>query len=142
MDVKTAFLNGELNDLIYMKQPETFIKKGEESLVCKLKRSIYGLKQSPRCWNSALDDHLRSIGFIQTKSDPCIYIAKEGDPFLIAIYVDDILLAGQSDHRIAEVKNALSNRFDIKDLGTVDHFFGVKIVQNFEKCTIWAGQSA
>ena len=140
MDVKTAFLNGELNNLIYMKQPEAFVKKGQEGLVCKLKRSIYGLKQSPRCWNSALDVHLRSIGFVQTKSDPCIYVAEEGEPFIIAIYVDDILLAGQTDVRIAEVKDALTNRFDIKDLGQVNSFLGVKIIQNLEKGTIWAGQ--
>ena len=141
MDVKTAFLNGELNDLIYMKQPEAFIMKGQEGLVCKLKRSIYGLKQSPRCWNSVLDEHLKSIGFVQTKSDPCIYIAEEGDPFMIAIYVDDILLAGQSDRRMAQVKDALTDRFDVKDLGRVDCFLGVKIIQNLEKGTIWAGQS-
>jgi len=66
MDVKTAFLNGELNEVIYMKQPQGFIEEDCENLVCKLKRSIYGLKQSPRCWNSALDDHLRKIGFVST----------------------------------------------------------------------------
>ena len=137
MDVKTAFLNGELNNLIYMKQPEAFVKKDQEGLVCKLKQSIHGLKQSPRCWNSALDVYLRSIGFVQTKSDPCIYVAEEGEPFIIAIYVDDILLAGQTDVCIAELKDALTNHFDIKNLGQVNSFCGVKIIQNLEK---WVGQ--
>ena len=74
MDVKTAFLNGELSEEIYLKQPEGFIMKGYEDHVCKLKRSIYGLKQSARCWNVELDRKLKEMGFKQCKSDPCIYI--------------------------------------------------------------------
>ena len=73
MDVTTAFLNGELEEEVFMSPPEGFIKTGQEHKVCKLKRSIYGLKQSPRCWNIALDSHLRNIGFRQTASDPCLY---------------------------------------------------------------------
>ena len=91
MDVTTAFLNSELEG-VYMKQPEGFVVKGQEKLVCKLKSSIYGLKQSPRWWNSALDSYLKMMGF-----DPCLYTASEGEPFIIGIYVDDILLAEQSD---------------------------------------------
>ena len=96
MDVSTAFLNGELNELVYMKQPQGFVESGKENVVCKLNRSIYGLKQSPRCWNSALDKYLREIGFLQTKSDPCIYISTGEELFIIAVYVDDILLAGRT----------------------------------------------
>ena len=66
-DVKTAFLNGELNEEVFKKQPEGFVKEGKENLVCHLKKSIYGLKQSPRCWNTALDDHLKKVKFVQTK---------------------------------------------------------------------------
>ena len=97
MDVTTAFLNGELDEEVYMKQPEGFAEKGQEDLVCKLKRSIYGLKQSPRCWNSALDNQLKRMGFVQAKGDPCIYMASEGEMFMIAVYVNDIVLAGKSD---------------------------------------------
>ena len=70
LDVTTAFLNGELKEEIYMKQPEQFEGKGKEHLVCKLKRSIYGLKQSSRCWNEALDKHLKKMGFKQSENDP------------------------------------------------------------------------
>ena len=77
LDVATAFLNGELEEEVFMKQPEGFASKGQEHLVCKLNGSIYGLKQSPRCWNSALDNHLNKMGFTQTTSDPCLYIATE-----------------------------------------------------------------
>ena len=94
MDVTTAFLNGELQEEVYMKQPESFMSDGQEDLVCKLKRSIYGLKQSPRCWNSALDNKLKQMGFVQAKGDPCLYLASEGEMFIIAVYVDDIVLAG------------------------------------------------
>ena len=90
LDVATAFLNGELEEEVFMKQPEGFASKGQEHLVCKLNRSIYGLKQSPRCWNSALDNHLNKMDFTQTTSDPCLYIATEGEMFVIAVYVDDI----------------------------------------------------
>ena len=77
------------------KQPEGFVSDGQEDLVCKLKRSIYGLKQSPRCWNSALDNKLKQMGFVQAKGDPCLYLASEGEMFIIAVYVDDIVLAGK-----------------------------------------------
>ena len=70
MDVKTAFLNGELNEQVYMSQPKGFVEKGKESFVCCLRRSIYGLKQSPRCWNTALDSHMKNMKFVQTNGDP------------------------------------------------------------------------
>ena len=112
MDATTAFLNGEL----YMRQPEGFVDKDRQHLVCKLKRSIYGLKQSLRCWNSALDAQLSRMGFIQTTSDPCLYISTKGELFIIAVYVD-ILLAGKSDKWMKEVKEALAKQFEVKDMG-------------------------
>ena len=78
-----------------MKQPEGYAQSGKEYLVYKLKKSIYALKQSPRCWNSTLDNCLRKMGFVQATGDPCLYISSEGEMFLIAVYVDDILLAGK-----------------------------------------------
>ena len=73
MDVSTAFLHGELTEEVYMRQPDGFTEPGKEHLVCYLRRNIYGLKQSPRCWNHALDNRLKEIGFKQTPSDPCLY---------------------------------------------------------------------
>ena len=78
MDVTTAFLNSELEEEVYMRQPEGFVYKDRQHLVCKPKRSIYGLKQSQRCWNSALDAQLSRMGFIQITSDPCLYTSTEG----------------------------------------------------------------
>ena len=128
MDVTTAFLNGELEDEVYMKQPEGFIVQDQEHLVCKLKRSIYGLRQSPRCWNSTLDRHLQKMGFVPTTSDPCLYTASEGEMFVIGVYVDDIVLAGKSDKRMAEVKKALAMQFEFKDMGELHYFLGMKII--------------
>ena len=88
MDVKTAFLNGELSEEIFLKQPEGFVEKGYEDHVCKLKRSIYGLKQSARCWNEELDKKLKDMGFTQYKSDPCIHIKNSKEGYcIIAVYV-------------------------------------------------------
>ena len=109
-------------------------------MVCRLKHSIYGLQQSPCCWNFALDNQLKKIGFIQLRSDPCLYVSSDKEPFIIAVYVDDILLAGQTDDRIAEVKKDLASRFDVKDTGEVHYFFGVKMIEDFKGGTVWIGQ--
>ena len=104
-----------------MKQPEGFVDE-DANLVCKLKKSIYGLKQSSRCWNATLDFHLKEMGFTQSTSDPCMCMDSGGDGFCIGVYVGDMVLARQSDQRIKEVKDELSQRFDIKDLGKLHHF--------------------
>ena len=86
-DVTTAFLNGTLEEEVYMRQPEGFVHRGEEELVCKLKKSIYGLKQSPRCWNVALDTQLKEMGFTQSKNDPCIYYKNiGGEMFYMGVF--------------------------------------------------------
>lgn len=139
VDVTTAFLNGELKEEVYMRQPEGFVTPGKEHLVCKLKKSIYGLKQSPRCWNTALDSHLKKMGFV---SDPCIYRAASGESFLLGVYVDDIVLASKSSARLEEVKRALAKKFDIKDMGKLHHFLGMKIVQDKATGKVWIGQPA
>ena len=116
MDVKTAFLNGELHEEVFIRQPEGFIEKDKENLVCRLKKSIYGLKQSPRCWNIAIDDHLKKMKFVQTEGDPCLYVSRDdAERVFIAVYVDDILIAAKTDKRIDEVKAAIASRFKVKD---------------------------
>ena len=142
MDVSTAFLHGELTEEVYMKQPEGFIEPGKEHLVCCLKRSIYGLKQSPRHWNHALDSQLKEMGFKQTSSDPCLYVSvnSEGVMFLVAVYVDDIVLGGRSKAEMNAVKEEMSQKFEMKDLGPLHHFLGVKVIQDQLAGVIWIGQ--
>ena len=98
--------------------------KGKEHLVCKLKRSIYDLKQSSRCRNEALDKHLKKIGFKQSKKDPSwIYILNSGgEIFIIAVYVDDIILTGKTSECIQKFINAKAEKFDITDMGKLHHF--------------------
>lgn len=88
MDVTTAFLNGVLEEEVFMKQPEGFVEKGKEHLVCRLKKSIYGLKQSLRCWNTILDKQLKHMGLMQSNADPCLYTNTEGVKVIVAVYVD------------------------------------------------------
>ena len=123
-----------------MKQPEDYAIQGKETLVCKLKKSLYGLKQSPRCWNEALDKQLKNMGFEHANSDPCVYTASGGEVFLIAVYIDDIILAGRSDKHMKEVKDEIVEKFTVKDLGELHHFFGVYVMQDKESNSIWIGQ--
>ena len=142
VDVTTAFLNGELKEEVFMRQPEGLVTKGQEHLVCRLKRSIYGLKQSPRCWNSVLDSQLKNMGFVQADSDPCIYRVSAGETFFIGVYVDDIVLAAKSEKQLSEVKKSLAERFNIKDMGRLHYFLGMKVIQNDETNEVWIGHPA
>ena len=94
VDVCTALLTSTLQEEVYTNQPIGYEKEGDEHLVCKQKKSIYGFKQSSRCWNNA---HLQQMGL--TKSDPCIYMSKGEDTFYIEVYmyVDDLILAGKAN---------------------------------------------
>ena len=92
MDVVTAFLNGKLDEEIYMAQLDGYVEAGKEHLVCKLKKSVYGLKRSPWCWNRAFSEYLESIGFEQSAADPCVYIRSTEPITIIAVYVDDLIL--------------------------------------------------
>ena len=142
MDITTAFLNGDLEETIYMKQPEGFVAEGQEHLVCRLKNSLYGLKQSPRCWNKALDTQLKTMGFKQSTSDPCIYTSTTDGLFILAVYVDDILLAAKSQQKINQVKADIGRQFHVKDMGELHYFLGVNVKQNPETGKIWIGQQA
>ena len=124
-DVSTAFLYGDLEETIYMEQPEGF--KDGSAKVCKLKRSLYGLKQSPRCWNKCFGQFLTDMDFKPSEADPCLYIREnEGRKLLIALYVDDGLIAA-TDKRDAElfIKD-LKEKFKIS-VGKVSCFLGLEI---------------
>lgn len=142
MDITTAFLYGDLEETIYMKQPKGFVTEGQEHLVCRLKKSLYGLKQSPRCWNRALDSQLKTMGFKQSASDPCVYTSTTDGLFIWAVYVEDILLAVKSQQKIDQVKADLGKKFHVKDMGELNYFLGVSVKQNPETGKIWIGQQA
>jgi len=128
MDVKTAFLNGELDEEIYMDQPIGFVTEGQEGKVCRLKRSIYGLKQSSRQWYLRFHEAVTSIGLTMMEEDHCVYVQRTRDGFLIlSLYVDDILLVGNNLEMINAIKEWLSSVFEMKDLGEASYILGVKI---------------
>ena len=131
MDVKTAFLNGELDEEIYMDQPLGFESKGQERKVCKLKRSIYGLKQASRQWNIKFHQAIQRDGFTMMEEDHCVYLKRSSDGFVIlSLYVDDILIAGNSKEMIDTTKKWLSSNFEMKDMGEASYVLGVKIIRD------------
>ena len=131
MDVKTAFLNGDLNEEVYMIQPEGFVANDSGKLVCRLKKSIYGLKQVSRQWYLKFHSVVTSYGFVENKVDQCIYCKVSGRKFIFLIlYVDDILLASSDLGLLHETKRMLSNNFDMKDLGKVSFVLGIEIHRN------------
>lgn len=128
MDVKTAFLNGELTEEIYMTQPEGFNQEGGKHLVCKLKKSIYGLKQASRQWYLKFDQVVTSQGFVENPVDECIYLKFIGSKFIfLVLYVDDILLASNSQTLLYDTKQFLSSNFEMKDMGEASYVLGVEI---------------
>ncbi|RVW98285.1 Retrovirus-related Pol polyprotein from transposon TNT 1-94 [Vitis vinifera] len=142
MDVKTAFLNGSLDECIYMKQPEGFITNGQEHLLCKLNRSIYGLKQASRSWNTCFDQTIKTFGFDQCHDESCVYKKWNGKKVVfLVLYVDDILLIGNCIGMLTSVKDWLSQRFDMKDLGEAAHILGIKLMRNRKKRMIGLSQA-
>ena len=117
LDVKIAFLHGDLEEDLYMIQPEGFIVQGQENLVCKLRKSLYDLKQAPRQWYKKFDSLMHRIGFKRCETDHCCYVKFFGNSYIILLlYVDDMLIAGFSIEEINNLKKQLSKRFAINDL--------------------------
>ena len=143
MDVKNAFLHGDLLETVYMQLPpgytamnnrisvDTSCSSSPKNLtnqVCQLKKSLYGLKQAPRQWFSKLSSSLRDYGFQQSKTDYSLFTYQTTQAFVvILIYVDDLLIAGNDEHVITQVKNYLSSAFHMKDLGAIRYFLGIEI---------------
>jgi hypothetical protein len=128
MDVKIAFLHGDLEKEIYMKKQEGYVVKGKKELVCKLKKSLYGLKQSPRMWYQKIDTYMLGLCFTRSKEDHCVYFKLIGDHLIyLVLYVDDMLLIGNNKEIIQDVKSHLSSKFDMKDLGASNFILGMEI---------------
>ena len=118
LDVKTAFLHGDLEEEIYMQQPEGFSENGNEKLVCKLKKSLYGLKQAPRQWYKKFDRFMQTNNYFRCNADHCCYFKRfESSYIILLLYVDDMLVAGSDMGEIRKLKKQLSSEFDMKDLG-------------------------
>ena len=129
MDIKNAFLHGDLAEKVYMEQSPRFVAQGVSGLVCRLCHSLYGLKQSPQAWfdrfnfvvqefgmtRSTLD---HSVFYYHTSSEQCIYLI---------VYVDDIVITGNDHDGIRKLKQHIFSHFKIKDLGKLKYFMGIEI---------------
>ena len=135
MDVKTAFLHGDLHEEIYMQQTEGFESQGREQMVCKLKKSLYGLKQAPREWYHKFHLFMLSQGYRRSNIDHCLYTKKatDGSLLILILYVDDMLLAGSSMDEMATLQSKLNDAFDVKDLGHANHILGMRTTRETDK---------
>ena len=130
LDVKITFLHGDLDETIYMRQLEGFkvFKKGTK-LVCLLKKSLFGLKQSPRQWYKRFDTFVVNFGFQRSNFDSSLYFkgVNGEDPIYLLLYVDDMLLVGRSFKSVQHVKGLLNSEFNMKELGGAKRIFGISI---------------
>jgi hypothetical protein len=141
MDVKTAFLNGDLDVDIYMEQPEGFTVTGSEHQVCKLKKSLYGLKQAGRAWYQKIDDALFKLGFTRLDTDHCVYqLTRDGLRLWIALYVDDLLIFSNQLEQLKDFKSQFSKLFDMKDLGEAHFALGIEIIRDRAQRTLFISQ--
>ena len=139
LDVKTAFLHGDLEEEIYMQQPEEFVKRGKEHLVCRLKKTLCGLKQAPRQWYRKFDSFMTDQGYHKTQANHCVFVKKfEGGDFLILLlYVDDMLIVGRDQAKIQILKKALNRTLTMKDLGPARQILGMHIIRDRPKKQLW-----
>ncbi|GJR87473.1 retrovirus-related pol polyprotein from transposon TNT 1-94 [Tanacetum coccineum] len=142
LDVKTAFLHGDLDEDIYMTQPEGFQSAGkEENLVCKLKKSLYGLKQALKQWYLKFNSFMQRAGYKRCDMDHCCYLKKVGSSSIILLlYVDHMLVAGSDMAEIKKLKRQLSKEFEMKDLGHAKQILGMSIIRDKTKGTLRLSQ--
>ena len=133
MDVQSAFLNGEIQEEVYVQQPEGFEKKGEEHKVYRLLKALYGLRQAPRAWYTRLRKCLESLGFEKCPYEHAVYMKREGNEFLIVgVYVDDLLVTGTSVENIVKFKKQMCCEFEMSDLGKLSYYLGIEVEQGHD----------
>jgi hypothetical protein len=134
IDVKTTFLNGDLEENVYMAQPKGFVMEGKESMGCRLKKSIYGLKQASIQWYLKFDRTIRNFGFQENVEDNCVYAKFKNRKYIFLImFVDNILLASGDINLLLGTKKFLSSNFDMEDLGEASFVLGIEIHRDRRK---------
>jgi len=137
MDVKIAFLNGDLEEEIYMTQPEGCVVPGQENKVYKLLKSLYGLKQAPKQWHEKLDNMLICDGFSPNDADKCVYSKYEnGECVIICLYVDDMLIFGTCIDIVSRTKLFLGSKFEMKDMDEANVILGVRIIRKGDSISL------
>ena len=140
MDVKSAYLHSNIEEEIYLEQPQGFVKKANsgQKLVCKLNKSIYGLKQAAKNWYEALTSLLLKEGFKRSRNDYCLFVRKEEDETFsyVLVWVDDIVVAGATEEAVNEIKSMLNENFKMDDRGALNWFLGMQILRSHDKITV------
>jgi len=128
MDVKNAFLHGDLEEVVFMKLPPGHPQSRDSKMVCQLHKSIYGLKQSSRAWHAKLSTALETLGFSKSSADSSLYVQlRKNDNLMVLIYVDDLIITGNNNESITQLKENLQQQFPIKDLGQLKYFLGIEM---------------
>ncbi|KAJ1704569.1 hypothetical protein LUZ63_004348 [Rhynchospora breviuscula] len=131
LDVNNAFLNGDLQETVYLEQPPGFVDPLFPHHVCKLNKALYGLKQAPRAWFQKLRSFLHTQQFRDSQADPSLFIYKNNNNVIyLLVYVDDIIITGNNSHAISSLIKALDNQFSIKDLGHLNYFLGLEVTHH------------
>jgi hypothetical protein len=136
MDVKSAFLNGDLTENVYVKQPPRFIV-GNGDKVLKLRKALYGMRQAPRAWNFKLDRELVALGIERSKLEHAIYRrSNKGSLLLVGVYVDDLVICGPDVNDISRFKQEMQKKFNMSDLGLLSYYLGIEVKQGEEGITL------
>jgi hypothetical protein len=130
MDVKSAFLNCDLKEEVYVHQPLGFVIPGKENKVLRLRRALYGLRQAPRAWNAKLDSTLKQMGFEQSPHEAAVYLrGKDGNALLVGVYVDDLVITGTKEAEVGAFKE-MKATFQMSDLGLLSFYLGTEVHQD------------
>lgn len=131
LDVKSAFLHGDLSEEIYVEQPEGFVVQGKSEIVYRLNKALYGLKQAPRAWYAKIDGYFTEHGYKRSNNEPTLYVKRSdtGDVIYVCLYVDDIICTSSSNSMIGEFKHGMKLIFEMTDMGLMKYFLGLEVTQ-------------
>ncbi|CAM9882426.1 unnamed protein product, partial [Heterosigma akashiwo] len=144
LDISTAFLNGDIDGDVYVKQPPGFVDPEHLNKVWKLNKALYGLKQSPRIWYMELHDHLLSLGFQRSGNESCLYARRDGagNELMVAVYVDDLVISGSSSVLVSDFKRSLASKYDLTDQGELTQILGIKVVRDKRNKCFYLSQAS
>jgi len=130
LDVKSAFLNDELEEELYVNQPPGFEINGKEEYVYKLNKALYGLKQAPRAWNKKIDSFLVQQGFLKCVTEHEIYRINTTNKLIVCLYMDDVIVTGNNEEEMKDFKKNIMKKFEMSDLGNLTYFLGIEFEMN------------
>lgn len=139
LDAKNVSVHGKLDEQIYMEQPLGFIESYKEHMVCLLKKSLYGLKQYPRCWYKCFDDYVTRAGFIRGDYDLCVYMRNIGSYEIVylLLYVDDISMESKSKEEVLRLNKLIRAKFEMNELGPAKRMLGIEINRDRKGKRLW-----